>query len=182
MKLKRNSATEHERVTDHGPVHNRPSRLLFSLGILTTYIYRSGTILIQPNMATTFTSSDAALAPPILRLPVELHQEIISHLVPADVFDFRKTNRYFHRTIAPISPTLDDLLCIEKRYNGTMGFACKHCLCVRPQAEFSTATLRGKTGPNGGSRYKRFCAECGFNVTERECYSPGARAVVKGPP
>ncbi|KAH7122838.1 hypothetical protein B0J11DRAFT_407795, partial [Dendryphion nanum] len=99
---------------------------------------------------------------PILNLPAELHRQIISHLDGNEEFavlNLRITNRYFHDTVPP--PSHDTLLRLEKRFNGTIGYAYKHCLRLRPVSRFATTMLKGKTGLNGEHRSMRFCADCG---------------------
>lgn len=130
--------------------------------------------------------------PPLLRLATELHLEIISYL--PDVIDaeevhdlavlrLRATNRYFHK-LTP-GPTHHELLHLEHLSFVTAHplYACRFCVRLRPKSNFALAKLSGKTGINGFSRWKRFCADCGFDTTfvgKSERYSPGARAVVCG--
>jgi hypothetical protein len=51
---------------------------------------------------------------------------------------------------------------------------------LRPASKFADSMLRGKTGRNGQRRYLRFCADCGFEVWEKERYPPGTKVVVDG--
>ncbi|EUC37702.1 hypothetical protein COCCADRAFT_22677 [Bipolaris zeicola 26-R-13] len=128
--------------------------------------------------------------PPLLRLASELHLAIISFLPSLKdatdeddlaLLQLRRTNRYFRDLVPP--PTHDDLLSLELVLYEYPVYACKFCLCLRPRAKFAAAMLKGKTGTNGQARYKRFCADCGFDTTvvgRSQRYCRGSRAFVGG--
>jgi hypothetical protein len=129
----------------------------------------------------TLSPSNLVILPPIFHLPVELHREVASNLEGDEeisLLNLRMTNRYFHNLIHP--PSHEVLLRLEKRFNSTLGYACKLCLRLRPASKFATKILKGKKGINGGNRSGRFCADCGFDVTKPEGYTPGAKVVVDG--
>jgi len=135
-------------------------------------------------------TTPSVLPPPLLRLPAELHLTIISFLPKLSdakdkhdlaILQLRQTNRYFHGLIP--APTHTDLLFLELVLYQDSVYACKFCLRLRPWTKFASAMLKGKTGLNGFSPEKRFCAECGFDATlirHKERYNPGTRACVNG--
>ncbi|KAH8696788.1 hypothetical protein GQ44DRAFT_124759 [Phaeosphaeriaceae sp. PMI808] len=162
---------------------NWNSSLIFSIGAISNLVCAlPQSFHIQTDMESEILPpSNLVILPPILHLPVELHREIASHLEGDEDFallNLRMTNLYFHNTIHP--PTHETLLRLEKRFSGTLGYACKHCLRLRPASKFATTVLKGKTGLNGGHRSERFCADCGFDVTKPERYTPGAKVIVDG--
>jgi hypothetical protein len=128
--------------------------------------------------------------PPLLRLASELHLIIISflpHLKDAKdeddlaLLQLRRTNRYFRNLVPP--PTHNDLLSLELALVKYCVYACKFCLCLRPMTKFASTKLKGKTGLNGLARDRRFCADCGFDITvfgQSQRYCPGTRARVSG--
>jgi hypothetical protein len=128
--------------------------------------------------------------PPLLRLATELHLAIISFLPNLEdatdehdlaLLQLRQTNRYFHDLVPP--PTHDELLSLELALFNYSVYACKFCPYLQPRNKFASKMLEGKTGVNGGSRYKRFCADCGFDTTvvgQSQRYCPGTRACVDG--
>lgn len=136
-------------------------------------------------------SSTSSVLPPFLRLPVELHLKInsylkadASHAAKKSLVNLRTTNRYFYATLPPTHSTL---LRLEYESSGREGYACRHCLRLRPASKFIATALKGKTGLDGIHRRKRFCADCGFDVPnlragKYEGYSPGLRAHVDGIP
>jgi hypothetical protein len=126
--------------------------------------------------------------PPLLRLATELHLTIISYLPNLKdakddhdlaLLQLRRTNRYFHNLIPP--PTHTDLLALEKVHCKNSRYACKFCLRLRPARASAPSMLKGKTGPNGQYRERRFCADCGFDtkvLRTSQRYSPGTRVCV----
>lgn len=99
----------------------------------------------------TLSPSNLVMLPPILNLPVELHQELVSHLGGDQAFSLlglRIKNQYFYNPI--YSPSHGTLLRLEKRFNGTLGYACKHCLRLRPVSKFATKIAKlGVRQPKG---------------------------------
>jgi hypothetical protein len=128
--------------------------------------------------------------PPLLRLATELHLAIISFLPDLKdtrdehdvaLLQLRRTNHYF-RGLVP-RPTHDDLLSLEWALSKYSVYACQFCRYLRPGNKFAAAMLKGPKGINGASRYKRFCADCGFDTTvvgKSQRYCPGTRACVGG--
>jgi hypothetical protein len=58
---------------------------------------------------------------------------------------------------------------------------CKFCLRLRPARAIVSSMLKGKTGPNGQYRERRFCADCGFDtkaLRTSQRYSPGTRVSI----
>jgi hypothetical protein len=112
------------------------------------------------------TKSPSAMSPvsipPLLRVPAELHLDIVSEFQESDeegalaTLYFRLSNRYFYNLIDKL--THDTLLFIEKTpwAVGRTLYTCKFCVRLRCAATFAEAMLKGKTGINGGFRYKRF--------------------------
>lgn len=140
-------------------------------------------------------STSSKSIPPFLRLPVELHLEVISWLdnpAAADneddqingivsVQQLRRTNYYFSTLIPPINHST--LLRLEKtawaRTNGL--WSCRYCLRLRPTCKFAEKMLKGRTGRNGYHPELRFCADCGFDTAVLETrYSHGTVAIVDG--
>jgi hypothetical protein len=137
------------------------------------------------------TKSPSAMSPvsipPLLRVPAELHLDIVSEFQESDeegalaTLYFRLSNRYFYNLIDKL--THDTLLFIEKTpwAVGRTLYTCKFCVRLRCAATFAEAMLKGKTGINGGFRYKRFCANCGFAAVKGKTrYSAGNTATVDG--
>jgi hypothetical protein len=128
--------------------------------------------------------------PPFLRLATELHLAIISFL--PDLHDardehdlarlqLRRTNCYFRNLVPP--PTHDELLSLELALANYSVYACKFCPYLKPRNKFAAKMLEGKTSIHGRWRYKRFCADCGFDTTvvgQSQRYCPGTRACVDG--
>lgn len=128
--------------------------------------------------------------PPFSRLASELHLAILSFLPDLKdakdeedlaLLQLRRTNRYFRNLVPP--PTHDDLLRLEFVLYKYKVYACKFCLCLRPETKFASTMLKGKTRPYGPAEAKRFCAECGFDTTVfglSQRYCPSTRACVDG--
>ncbi|KAF3010029.1 hypothetical protein E8E13_011469 [Curvularia kusanoi] len=132
-------------------------------------------------------------SPPLLRLPSELHLDILSHLPDITsakdehdlaILHLRSTNQYFRNLIPP--PTHAQLLHIESVLSPTHSgkvYACRFCLFLLPRTKFATGMLKGKTGINGTGREGRFCAACGFNTNTTgrgQGYCPSTRVSVSG--
>jgi hypothetical protein len=140
------------------------------------------------NMATTSLSASCpASIPPLLRLPAELHLDIVSELEESDpegvvaTLNLRLSNRYFYNLVD--KPSHGTLLYIEKmRWAVSRSlYTCKFCVRLRHTSTFAEAMLKGKTGPNGLQPERRFCADCGFAAVQGETrYSAGTMATVNG--
>ncbi|KAF2470567.1 uncharacterized protein BDR25DRAFT_160324, partial [Lindgomyces ingoldianus] len=124
--------------------------------------------------------------PPLLRLPVELHKDILDILKLAptatqSILCLRLVNRYFY-TLVP-APSHAMLLTAEREVWACRLclYACRYCLRLRKGGNFADAMLKGRTGLNGKEPAKRFCVDCGLHPRPGETrYSPGAEIVVKG--
>jgi hypothetical protein len=130
-------------------------------------------------------AADAPL-PPILRLPDELHLTVVSHLQDNEsrfsLLRLRLVNRFFQKLIP--APSHDELIVLEHTQfarNNSL-YACKHCIRLRSSVHFASNMLKGKTGLNGSYAWKRFCADCGFNVVDQKlgAYAAGVEAFVGG--
>jgi hypothetical protein len=123
--------------------------------------------------------------PPVLRLPDELHLEVVSHLQDNEsrfsLLRLRLVNQLFHKLIP--APSHDELIVLEHTQfarNNSL-FACKHCIRLRSSVNFASNLLKGKTGLNGLYAWKRFCADCGFSGDQNlEAYAAGVEAFVSG--
>jgi hypothetical protein len=121
------------------------------------------------NMATTSQpASSPALILPLLRLPAELHLEIVSELQESDGeralarLNLRLSNRYFYNLID--KPSHFTLLNDERTPWAVARslYTCRYCTRLRRASNFAGKMLKGKTGLNGGEPNRRFCADCGF--------------------
>jgi hypothetical protein len=140
------------------------------------------------NMATkSLSAASPASIPPLLRLPAELHLDIVSELEESDpegavaTLNLRLSNRYFYNLVD--KPSHDTLLYVEKTSWAVSRslYTCKFCVRLRPASTFAETMLKGKTGPNGLWAKKRFCADCGFAAVQRETrYSAGTMVTVNG--
>jgi hypothetical protein len=141
-------------------------------------------------MSSLLPTTPPSTLPHLLRLPSELHLTIISFLPGFEdandehdlaLLQLRQTNRYF-RNLVP-SPTHSDLLSLESALFKYSAYACKFCLCLLLKTKFASSMLKGPRGVNGTARDRRFCAECGFDITavglsQRYCLS--SRVCVNG--
>jgi hypothetical protein len=136
-------------------------------------------------------SSSANTVPPLLRLPVEPHDHITSYLeidesreaeviedIGPALLNLHHTGKYFYALFP--APTLWYLLRLEQHLRARLGYACKHCVRLRPASTFADSMLRGNTRRNSFEPWRRFCADCGFDVEEKERYTPGTKVVVEG--
>lgn len=110
-------------------------------------------------------------APPFLRLPLELHREIIDRLPILDRESLKSTNRYFRSIIK--SPTIAELLAAEAIDNEH--FACSDCLRLLPLKKFSNDMRKGRKGRRGSEAHTRFCVKCGV---DRRRYEPGTEFMI----
>lgn len=127
--------------------------------------------------------------PHLLRLPVELHLKIKTYISPphdGSLLCLRLANRYFHSIIS--TPDHAAVLRIEKMDWARQRalFACRHCpkrnssIGLRHRSAFADAMMKGKTGANGSTPEKRFCADCGFHMTKPKLYKVGHVVTVNG--
>lgn len=117
--------------------------------------------------------------PPLLRLPVELHQEIISSLELQDRARLALTNRYFAATVQP--PSRQEFLVAETLPWAISKelYACKGCVRFRHLLTFSDDMRKGKRGRHGVNAHTRFCVKCGV---DRQWYSLGSEITIMGQP
>lgn len=130
--------------------------------------------------------------PPLLRLPVELHLEIISYLSGdrcCRVFDrlaLRLVNRYLYYGLD--APSLDQLRALETSACGAYYkvFVCRYCLCLRRADKFVDKILKGNCGKDwAGDKWgqkDRWCADCGFDKRNPIRYPRGVHIMVNGIP
>jgi hypothetical protein len=106
---------------------------------------------LYKNMATTsLSASSPASIPPLLRLPAELHLDIVSELEESDpegaiaTFNLRLSNRYFYNLVD--KPSHDTLLYIEKKSWAVSRslYTCKFCVRLRPASTFARAMLKAR--------------------------------------
>ncbi|KAJ4368973.1 hypothetical protein N0V83_006055 [Neocucurbitaria cava] len=124
--------------------------------------------------------STAASPPPddyprMLCMPVEMHDAIFNELklsdaVAGNVYGqrLRQTNRYFFGLIELIDPPdHNTLLYLEKTpwAEDNDIFTCKYCLTLRHKSAFGDGMLQGNRARGGCDSKKRFCADCGFDVS-----------------
>jgi len=109
-------------------------------------------------------------SPPLLRLPVELHLEIISLLDLSNKANLAFTTRYF-RSIIP-TPTHAEFLAAE----GTTWaktkqlYTCKGCVRFHHWKAFADDMRKGKWCRSGILAHTRFCLKCGVSDA---LYVPG---------
>lgn len=117
------------------------------------------------------------LSPPLLRLPVELHQSIIDKLELQDRVRLTLTCRYFLSIIK--SPTHDEILAAEISpwaVNNEL-YACKGCTRLRHLRRFTDDMRKGKRTRRGMEANTRFCIDCGV---ERAWYQDGTEVIIMG--
>lgn len=115
----------------------------------------------------------------LLRLPVELHLEIVKYISPphdGSFLSLRLANRYFYRIIP--APDHETVLRIEKTAWAKQRslYTCRHCperdgsIGLRHRLEFRDDMINENSGGDHWkalSPSKRFCAECGFHLLKR---------------
>lgn len=94
---------------------------------------------------------------PLLTLPTEMQDSILTHLPFLDLHTLRMTNHYFYNLIPP--PTHNDLLEAEKSEIGL--YACVGCMKLRRKECFSSNMTKKKKVLGGLEAHNRFCIECG---------------------
>lgn len=114
--------------------------------------------------------------PPFLRLPVELHLDIIIHLELHDRVSLTLTNRYFRSIIPP--PSHIDFLVAEVSTWATARhlYTCKGCVRFRRYEEFADDMKKGKRCRSFAEANTRFCLKCGVDGL----YSPGTHLTICG--
>jgi hypothetical protein len=97
----------------------------------------------------------------LMRLPAEMHLNIIDKLELQDTIVLARTNRYF-RSIIP-TPTHEELLKAEAddwaRNHGL--YACSGCVNLRRFEEFADDMKKGKRSRGGVEATERLCLQCG---------------------
>ncbi|KAF2197274.1 F-box domain-containing protein [Delitschia confertaspora ATCC 74209] len=121
--------------------------------------------------------SSTSSAPPLLRLPVELHRDIVDLLPFQDKVRLRLTNQHFCSVIKP--PTHQEYLAVESRPWATSQslFACSACKRLRPLLKFSDDMRKGSKSRHGSEAHLRFCIDCGV---ERGKYKAGTELKIMG--
>ncbi|KAH7083739.1 hypothetical protein FB567DRAFT_447230 [Paraphoma chrysanthemicola] len=117
------------------------------------------------------------MVPHILRLPVELHLQVLNQLAINDNVSITAVNRYFRTIVKP--PSHADYLIAEtddwakqKRL-----YACSGCSNFRRFEEFADAMRKGKYTRGGALANARLCLQCGI---VRGLYIPGMFVVIYG--
>jgi hypothetical protein len=116
---------------------------------------------------------------PILRLPAELHLEIISLLDLRDSVGLSSTARYF-RSIIP-SPTHGEFLAAEESpwAKTKLLYTCKGCISFRSWERFADEMRKGKWCRSGTQAIARFCLKCGVDDA---LYAPGTHVTICNQP
>ncbi|KAH7067500.1 hypothetical protein BKA63DRAFT_118644 [Paraphoma chrysanthemicola] len=117
------------------------------------------------------------MVPHILRLPVELHLQVLNQLDLNDNINITAVNRYFRTIVKP--PSHGDYLIAEaddwakqKRL-----YACSGCSNFRRFEEFADAMRKGKYTRAGALANVRLCLQCGI---VRGLYTPGMFVMIYG--
>lgn len=120
-------------------------------------------------------ASHTTLAAPVLRLPVELHLDIIKRLDIRDRVNLASTNRYFRFIIPPL--THDELLLAEESAWARSGqlYVCKGCVNFHSWASFADSMRKGKWCRSGMFANSRLCLKCGVNSA---LYTPGIHLTI----
>lgn len=119
------------------------------------------------------------IPPPLLRLPVELHREIISNLELQDHALLSCTSRYFAWLIKP--PTFDEFLAAETKPWAISKnlYACKGCKRFQHLLQFADDMRKAKRGRHGLDAHTRFCVKCGV---DQHWYPAGTEFTIMGEP
>ena len=117
--------------------------------------------------------------PALLRLPAELHQDIIDFLELPEQAMLAGSCRYFASTIK--QPTFEDFLQAEASEWAIARklYVCKGCRRFRHLVDFSDDMRKGKRGRSGVEASTRFCIRCGV---ERKWYASGTELFIMGQP
>jgi hypothetical protein len=112
---------------------------------------------------------------PILRLPVELHLDIVDRLDLHEKVELACTNRYFMSIIPP--PSHNELLVAEKDPWPTAKelLTCKGCLRFCRLQDFADEMRKGRRCRGRSEAATRFCLKCGV---EDALYAPGTHLTI----
>lgn len=113
-------------------------------------------------------------SPPLLRLPIELHQNIIGHLDLQDRAALAMTNRYFSVVATPTYKTFLDSEMTERAVAQNL-YTCKGCARFRRAEEFANDMIKDRRGRHGQAAATRFCLDCGVG---RGFYTVGTIVVI----
>jgi hypothetical protein len=115
----------------------------------------------------------------LLRLPVELHLQIIDHLELQSMIILAAVNRYFRSIIEPLSH--DEFLAAEATSWAVKKklYICKGCTRFRYIGEFPDDMKKGKRTRSGAKAHDRFCLDCGVKTA---LYTPGSHTIIFGKP
>lgn len=129
----------------------------------------------EPPSRSPYRGSQSILAAPILRLPVELHCEIIKCLDIRDKVNLASTNRYF-RFIIPALTHSELLLAEESAWaKSSQLYVCKGCVNFHRWASFADSMRKGKWCRSGTFAKLRLCLKCGVNSA---LYTPGIHLTI----
>jgi hypothetical protein len=109
-------------------------------------------------------------SPPLLRLPVELHLEVVGLLDLTNKVNLAFTTRYF-RSIIP-TPTHAEFLAAEGATwaKTRQLYTCKGCIRFRHWKAFADDMRKGRWCRSGTLAHTRFCLNCGVSDA---LYAPG---------
>jgi hypothetical protein len=121
-------------------------------------------------------SKPTAKLPPLLRLPNELHLEIISYLddetLDDDIFSLlrlRLTNRFYRALVpAPTHPRLERLEYTTFAEDKGV-YACKSCVCLRHEYHFHQGISISQRAPDNHYYCDLVCSECEF-LADKKLY------------
>jgi hypothetical protein len=115
--------------------------------------------------------------PPMLRLPVELHQEIAKNLELQDRVCLRITNRFFLERFE--QPKVEEFRAAETGpWALSKGlYTCNGCKRFRRLREFSDTMRKGKLARRGSQASERLCVKCGV---DRRLYEPDTEVIIMG--
>lgn len=109
-------------------------------------------------------------AAPLLRLPLELHLDIIDYLQLQEKAGLAATNRYFKSIVEPLSHA--SFVAAEQHDWATSRrlYACKGCTRFRRFEDFADDMKKGRLVRGGPESQARLCLDCGVAGKQ---YPPG---------
>ncbi|KAF2733563.1 hypothetical protein EJ04DRAFT_411631, partial [Polyplosphaeria fusca] len=114
---------------------------------------------------------------PLVRLPIELHREIIDRLDIKDRVALRRTNNHFRAIVKLIHA--DYLAAESDPYIISRSlYACRHCTLQR-LTRFTDDMRKGERRRHGMDAATRCCVRCGV---VHNVYKPGTEVKILGQP
>ncbi|KAF1940071.1 F-box domain-containing protein [Clathrospora elynae] len=119
------------------------------------------------------------LLAPILRLPVELHLDIVDRLDLHEKVKLACTNRYFSSIIPP--PSHSECLLAETDLwtKNQKLLTCKGCVRFRRFEDFADEMRKGKWCRGRANAIARLCLRCGLDGA---FYAPGTHLTISNRP